>query len=56
VEHVPIGRMVETAPPVREEDGVTVIPVIEEVVVTETRLVLREELHVRRIPGTREHQ
>jgi len=56
VEHVPIGRMVETPPPVREEDGVTVIPVIEEVVVTETRLVLREELHVRRIPGTREHQ
>jgi len=56
VEHVPIGRVVERAPPVREEDGVTIIPVMEEVVVTETRLVLKEELHVRRVVEMREHQ
>ena len=56
VEHVPIGRMVERAPPVREENGVTIIPVMEEVVVTETRLVLKEELHIRRVAETREHQ
>ncbi len=56
VEHVPIGRVVERAPPVREENGVTIIPVMEEVVVTETRLVLKEELHVRRVIETREHQ
>ena len=56
VEHVPIGRVVEHAPPVREENGVTIIPVMEEVVVTETRLVLKEELHIRRVPETREHQ
>lgn len=56
VERIPIGRVVESAPPVREEDGVTIIPVMEEVVVTETRLVLKEELHVRRIAETREHQ
>jgi len=35
---------------------VTIIPVMEKVVVTETRLVLKEELHVRRVAGTREHQ
>ena len=56
VEHVPIGRVVERAPPVREENGVTIIPVMEEVVVTETRLVLKEELHIRRVVETREHQ
>jgi len=56
VEHVPIGRVVERAPPVREENGVTIIPVMEEVVVTETRLVLKEELHIRRVAETREHQ
>jgi uncharacterized protein (TIGR02271 family) len=56
VEHVPIGRVVECAPPVREENGVTIIPVMEEVVVTETRLVLKEELHVRRVIETRGHQ
>lgn len=56
VEHVPIGRIVESAPPVREENGVTIIPIMEEVVVTETRLMLKEELHVRRVVDTREHQ
>jgi len=56
VEHVLIGRMVDHAPPIREENGVTIIPVMEEVVVTETRLMLKEELHVRRIAETREHQ
>ena len=56
VEHVPIGRVVDHAPPVREENGVTIVPIMEEVVVTETRLVLKEELHIRRIAETREHQ
>ena len=48
--------MVKSAPPVREENGATVIPVMEEVVVTETRLVLREDLHIRRVAETHEHQ
>jgi len=56
VERVPVGRVVESAPPVREENGVTIIPVMEEVVVTEIRLVLKEELHIRRVAETREHQ
>jgi len=29
VERVPVGRVVESAPPVREENGVTIIPVME---------------------------
>ncbi len=48
VERVPVDRMVDAAPAVREEDGVTIVPVVEEVLVVEKRLVLKEELHIRR--------
>lgn len=37
----------EEIPGIRTEGGVTVIPVLEEVVVVEKRLVLREEVHIR---------
>ncbi|CAH2599460.1 conserved protein of unknown function [Rhodovastum atsumiense] len=47
VEHVPVGRFVETAPPTRQEGEVTIIPVLEERAVVTIRLYLREELHVR---------
>jgi stress response protein YsnF len=56
VERVQVGRTIETAPPVREEDGVTVIPIVEEIVVVEKRLVLKEELRVRRVPSTRHEE
>src|SRR5687767_12275053 len=39
VEHVPIGIVVETAPAVREEDGVLIVPVVEEQLVVRTQLV-----------------
>lgn len=52
VERVPVDAVVEEAPEVREEGGVTIIPVLEEVLVR--RLVLREEIHVRRIDEERE--
>jgi uncharacterized protein (TIGR02271 family) len=48
VQRVPIDRVVDVAPQVRNEGDVTVIPVVEEVVVVEKRLVLKEELHIRR--------
>jgi uncharacterized protein (TIGR02271 family) len=49
VERVPVNRAVEgAAPESREEDGVLVIPVLEEVAVVEKRLVLREEVRVSR--------
>ncbi|TXN40120.1 DUF2382 domain-containing protein [Methylobacterium sp. WL30] len=50
VTRVPINRTLaegETPPLVREENGVTIIPVLEEILVVEKRLVLREEVHVR---------
>jgi uncharacterized protein (TIGR02271 family) len=48
VERVPVDRIVEAAPAVRQDGDVTIIPVMEEVLVVEKRLVLKEELHVRR--------
>lgn len=49
VRRVSIGREVAEAPQIRVEGDVTIIPVLEEVVVVETRLRLVEEIHVRRI-------
>jgi uncharacterized protein (TIGR02271 family) len=48
VTRVPIDRMVETAPGIRTEGDVTIVPVLEEVLVVEKRLLLKEELHIRR--------
>lgn len=49
VERVPVGRVVEATPPIRYEGDVTILPVMEEVVVIERRLVLKEEVHFRRV-------
>jgi stress response protein YsnF len=48
VTRVPIDKVVETAPEIRTEGDVTIVPVLEEVLVVEKRLVLKEELHIRR--------
>lgn len=53
VERVPINALVEgAAPQMREEDGVTIIPVLEEVLVVEKRLLLREEVRLTRSATT----
>ena len=49
VERVAIGRIVDSVPAVREEGDTTIIPVIEEIVVTEKRLVLKEEIRLTRV-------
>jgi uncharacterized protein (TIGR02271 family) len=48
IERVAINRVVTEPPPVRQEGDTLVIPVLEEVAVVERRLVLREEIRVRR--------
>ncbi|WP_158804350.1 DUF2382 domain-containing protein [Acidisoma sp. L85] len=58
VERVAVGQVVELAPPIRYEGDVTILPVLEEVevVVIERRLVLKEEIHVRRRRVTETHR
>jgi stress response protein YsnF len=48
VTRIPVDRVIDQMPDVRTENGVTIIPVVEEVLVVEKRMVLKEELHVRR--------
>jgi len=56
IERVPIDRTVEVVPPIRQEGDITIIPVVEEVVVVERRLVLKEEVRVQRVRTTEQHQ
>lgn len=48
IERVPINRVVERESGPRHEGDVTVIPVFEEVLVVEKRLVLKEEIRMTR--------
>lgn len=48
VERVPIDRVVQEMPAIREEGDLTIIPVVEERVRVIVELVLREEVHLRR--------
>ena len=56
VERIPIDRAIETMPSIREEGGVTIIPVVEEVLRVERQLVLKEEVRIRRIRQTERYQ
>ncbi len=53
IERVPRDEPVESMPPIRTEDGVTIVPLVEERLYVEKRLVLVEEVRLRRLP-TRE--
>ena len=55
VERVAIGRIVEAVPPARQEGDVTILPVVEEEVVVTRRLVLKEEVHLRRVRTVTRH-
>jgi stress response protein YsnF len=55
VDRVPVDREIDEIPPVREEEGVTIIPVVREVLVVEKKLILVEEVRVRRCTQMEEH-
>ncbi len=52
VTRVPIGREVEIVPRIRTEGDLTIVPVLEEILVVEKRLFLKEEIHIRRTSAT----
>ena len=56
IERVPIGRVVDAIPDVRQEGDVMIVPVMEEVLVLERRLVLKEEVRIRRVRTTEQHR
>jgi stress response protein YsnF len=54
IERVPIGKVVDSAPSIREDGDMIVIPIVEEIV--ERRLVLKEEVRIRKTRSSRRHQ
>lgn len=48
VVRIPVGREVDQAPQVRTVGDTTIVPVLEEVLVVQKRLILKEELHITR--------
>jgi uncharacterized protein (TIGR02271 family) len=53
IERRAIGEWVSEMPPIREDGDTLIVPVVEEVLVTEKRLRLVEEVHIHRINETR---
>lgn len=49
VERVPVDRFVDEPPQMRQEGDTLIIPVVEEVLVVEKRLMLKEEVRVKRV-------
>lgn len=56
VERVPIGRAVSEAPQTRQDGDTLIVPILEEVLVVEKRLFLKEELHIRKHSSERTEQ
>jgi len=56
VSRTPIGRQVDAMPAIRQEGDTIVVPIVEERLVVERRLFLKEEVRVRRVRATRTHQ
>lgn len=48
VERVPVNRIVDGPVETRQEGDVTIVPVVEEVVTVQRRLLLKEEVRIRR--------
>ena len=51
VQRMPMDRFVDEVPTIRQEEDVTIIPVVEEVIVKRLRLV--EEIHIRKTRQTK---
>ncbi len=56
VERVPINKIISEIPKVREEEDTVIVPVVEEVLVVEHRLLLKEEVRVRRVRELKRYQ
>jgi uncharacterized protein (TIGR02271 family) len=56
VERTPVSKLVAAIPAVREEGDTIIVPIVEEILVIERRLMLKEEVRIRRVRGTTRHQ
>jgi uncharacterized protein (TIGR02271 family) len=56
IDRIPVDRQVDAVPPIRQEGDTTILSVVEESIVIERRLILKEEVHIRRIHVSERHQ
>lgn len=56
VERVALDQPVDDVPPVRQEGDVIIVPVVEEIISVERRLVLKEEVRIRKVETTEKYQ
>src|SRR5215472_7462043 len=56
IDRIPIGKLINAVPKIREKGDAIIIPIVEEIPVVEHRLVLMEEVWVRRIRSKENHR
>jgi uncharacterized protein (TIGR02271 family) len=56
IETIPIARRIDAVPQVRQEGDTTIIPVVEERLIVDRQLVLKEEIRVTRVRTMEHHQ
>lgn len=49
IQHVAIGEKVTTMPPIREENDLVIIPIVEEKIEVIRTLILKEEIHIKKV-------
>lgn len=55
IDRIAVGRQVDSVPPVRQDGDTTIISVVEETIVVERRLILKEEIRIRRLRVAEHH-
>lgn len=56
IDRIPIGKLIDAVPKIRKEGDAIIIPIVEEIPVVEHRLVLTEEVWVRRVRSKENHR
>jgi len=56
IETVPVGLRIDAVPEVRQEGDTTIVPIVEEILVVERRLMLKEEIRIKRVRAIEHHQ
>jgi uncharacterized protein (TIGR02271 family) len=56
IETIPVNLQIDAVPEIRQEDDTTIVPVMEERLVVKRRLMLKEEVRIRRVRSTERHQ
>ena len=56
VQRIPVDRPIDAMPSVRQEGDITIVPIVEEILKIERCLVLKEEVHIRKVTTTERYQ